>query len=342
MSTASEKPKNESIFPATELTTLALRWKELVAAGREDEALEVLNEIVIGSTPMFERLAQFEGYHHTVDLPILVASAQQKVIRWLIHWKPKKGGLFSWFSKCAKNAFRSEVAKASQLRKRFHSFDDTPEKLIGAYDTDVDRHAMSAEVHNRIREITSRWGSKRELGVLQYILLVFEETQEQSFDKDAVLRGVHYAYGISPELAKFFYNWALIAMRDALYEKVNIRLTEQDLFRSTFSYTFLPDFLDIITWDQLKQILGRMGGQRTRWPTLDQLEKERKKYELFLELERTDMDPESFAKVARKHRKSEKSAQEIFDEMTRVVDPRRTGEYDVFGHDNETVGHGHY
>ena len=74
----------------------------------------VLEQIVEGSTAMFERLAQFEDFHYTVDLPILVSAAQEKVIKWLAKWQPKKGRLFSWFSKCAKNAFRSELVKVNQ------------------------------------------------------------------------------------------------------------------------------------------------------------------------------------------------------------------------------------
>jgi len=47
---------------------------------------------------MFERLAQHEDFHHTVDLSILVSAAQEKVIKWLLRWNPKKGRIFSWFS----------------------------------------------------------------------------------------------------------------------------------------------------------------------------------------------------------------------------------------------------
>ena len=46
--------EGEHIFPATQLTPLAVKWKDLHSAGRHKEAMAVLEEIVVGSTAMFE------------------------------------------------------------------------------------------------------------------------------------------------------------------------------------------------------------------------------------------------------------------------------------------------
>ena len=64
--------EGEHIFPATQLTPLAVKWKDLHSAGRHKEAMAVLEEIVVGSTAMFERLAMYEDFHYTVDLGVLV------------------------------------------------------------------------------------------------------------------------------------------------------------------------------------------------------------------------------------------------------------------------------
>src|SRR5574343_1036332 len=162
--------KGEHIFPATHLTKLALHWKELNSKGRHKEAMEVLEEIIIGSTAMFERLAQFEDFHYTVDLPILVSAAQEKVVKWLIKWQPKKGRLFSWFSKCAKNAFRSELAKVNQYRKRYHVTSDNLEKFYGVEDHEVDKHDATVETHSRLSQIFVRWGDPQEQGALRYLV----------------------------------------------------------------------------------------------------------------------------------------------------------------------------
>jgi len=336
--------ENEHIFPATQLTALALRWKECTKDGREDEALAILEEIVSGSTTMFERFAQHEGFHRSVPLDILVAACQEKIVRWLIHWRPKKGRLFTWFSKCAKNAFRNEVGKAKQLRKRFHTFDETPEKLIGCTDPTVDRHAAAIETHNRIRDITARWGSPRELGALRYVLLSFEELQDGQQDRQAILRGIQYAYCLTHEMAKFYYNWALIAMRNSMYEKIYVPFTEQDLFRAEFSHTLMPDLLDIMSWDTLKRFIVIYGGQRLRVPTMSQIIRLKEKYAIAREIENSDLDPETVSKIARKHGRTERTAQEIFEEMIQITDPVRSGEYEIFpSHpDEKAVGHGHY
>jgi len=68
--------QGEHIFASSQLTPLAVKWKELNAAKRHKEAMEVLEQIIKGSTAMFERLAQYEDYHYTVDLSILVDAAR--------------------------------------------------------------------------------------------------------------------------------------------------------------------------------------------------------------------------------------------------------------------------
>src|SRR5262245_44925934 len=105
------EPGRETVFQASRLTPLGVKWKELTAAKRHKEAMAVLEEIIKGCTPMFERLAMHENFHHTVNLNWLVSAAQDKIVRWLLAWEPRKGLLFSFFSRCAKNAFLSEIGK---------------------------------------------------------------------------------------------------------------------------------------------------------------------------------------------------------------------------------------
>lgn len=342
--TKGETLENEHIFPATQLTTLALRWKELVKDNRHEEALAVLNDIIVGSTPMFERFAQHEGYHRTVPLDALVAAAQEKVVRWLIHWRPKKGRLFTWFSKCAKNAFRSEVAKTMARRKKLHTFDETPEKLIGSIDPTADLHAVAIETHKKIRDITSRWGTPRELGALKYVLLSFEEVQDSPHDKQAVIRGIQFAYCLTHDQAKFFYNWAIIAIRNVMYDRVFMPFTEQDLLRAKFSHTLIPDLLDIMPWETVKKFIAIFGGQRLRIPTLTQIVRLKEMSIIAREIENSDMDPDSITKIARSHSRTERTAQELFEEMIQLTDPHLSGEYEIFGqyHDDPVVGHGHH
>jgi hypothetical protein len=168
-----KKPKKpslegEHIFPASQLTPLAVKWKELSSAGRHKEAMQVLEEIVVGSTAMFERLAMYEDFHYTVDLKILVSAAQERVVKWLLRWEPKKGRLFSWFSKCAKNAFRSELVKVNQFRKRYYTTSDNLEQFYGHEDHEVNKHDMADEVRNRIHDLTCRWGDPQEIGAIRY------------------------------------------------------------------------------------------------------------------------------------------------------------------------------
>jgi hypothetical protein len=318
----------EHIFPATRLTKLAMTWKELNATERHRDAMLVLEQIIKDSTPMFERLAQHEDYHLVVDLKILTAAAQEKVVRWLLHWKPAKGRLFTWFSKCAKNAFRSEVVKVNQYRKRFHVTDENPERLFGFHDPTIDKHSAAENVHQRLNGITARWGSPQELGAIRYIIACLEDIQDGAHDKQGIIKGASFAYGINLELAKFFYTWSLVALRDAMYDQITIPFTEQDLFQHAHSYTLLPDLLNtVMTWAQLKKFIAIYGGQRLKVPTLTQLQKLKENYEMFEEMSRSDMDPDSVTKVAKKYGRSEKTAEEVFREMTDTLNPNRAGEY---------------
>jgi len=112
-----QKPvKGQHIFPANQIKELALQWKDAKANQRDDEAMQLLEQIIILSTEMFERLAQHEKFHYTVELPALVAAAQEKVANWLLHWEPAKGELFSWFSKSVTGDTQVTLSDGTQRR----------------------------------------------------------------------------------------------------------------------------------------------------------------------------------------------------------------------------------
>jgi len=323
-----EPDASEHIFPASRLTPLAVKWKELSAGGRHKEAMLVLEQIVEGSTAMFERLALYEDFHYTVDLPVLVSAAQEKVIKWLIKWQPKKGRLFSWFSKCAKNAFRSELVKVNQYRKRFHVTSEHLEKFYGMEDHEVDKHDLAKEFRDRIENMTCRWGDPQEVGAIHYLIECVIDDEEH--DKHAAIRSAAYAYGISIELSKFFYSWTLSALRHVMYDKIHMPFTEQDLFIAAESYDHVVDLLDVITWDQLKKIIAIWGGKRLKIPTISNLIKLKENYALYRDVDKSDQDPDAVAEVAKKHKKTPRSAQEIFHEMLDTIDPKRYGEHSIY------------
>lgn len=294
--------------------------------------MPILEEIVVESTAMFERLAQFEDFHRTVDLPILVSAAQEKVVKWLLRWKPKKGKLFSWFSKCAKNAFRSEVVKTVQFRRRVHVTGDNLEKFYGFDEHEADKHDAEASLRAKLDQITCRWGDPQEIGAIRYVI---ECVLDEQHNKQASIRAAAYAYGISLEQAKFFYNWALIAMRDELYDQAYLPLTDQELFVQAYSYTILPDLLNVVTWDQMKKIIAVFGGKRLKIPTVAQVAQVKEDYETFREIDAGDQDPDSVSAVAKKRRRSVRTAQEAYESMVEVLNPNRAGEFYVYG-DNES------
>ena len=319
--------EGEHIFPASQLTPLAIQWKQLSSAGRHKEAMLVLEQIVEGSTAMFERLAQFEDFHYTVDLPILVSAAQEKVIKWLAKWQPKKGRLFSWFSKCAKNAFRSELVKVNQYRKRYHVTSDNLEKFYGAEDHAVDKRDLVDEMRSKLDDLTCRWGDSQEIGAIRFLTLCILEDEH---DKHASIRSASYAYGISFELSKFFYNWSIVNLRHAFYEKVFIPFTEYDLMLASESYTLWPEFVNIVGIEKAKECSAKLGGQRVKFPALQYFAKLRENNRLAREIDRSDLDPDTVAEIARRHKKTPRMAQEVYNEMVDLVDPKRYGEHSIF------------
>lgn len=330
------KPKRaegEHIFPASQLTPLAVQWKQLSAAGRHKEAMLILEQIVVGSTAMFERLAQFEDFHYTVDLPILVSAAQEKVIKWLIKWQPKKGRLFSWFSKCAKNAFRSELVKVNQYRKRYHVTSDNLEKFYGVEDHAVDKHDVVQETQSKLAGLTCRWGDPQEIGAVRFLTQCIIDDEH---DKQAAIRSAAYAYCISFDLAKYFHNWAIVNLRHAFYEKVYIPFTEHELMMAAESYTFWPELVNIIGIEKAKEVSALLGNQRLKIPSLQYYAKLRENYRLSRDVQRCDLDPDAVAEVARKHKKTARTAQEIFTEMVEQIDPRRYGEHSIFDEDDHS------
>lgn len=293
--------------------------------------MEVLERIVEGSTPMFERLAQYEDFHYTVDLPILVSAAQEKMVKWLLRWQPRKGRLFSWLSTCAKNAFRSELVKVNQYRKRFHVTGDNLEKFHGIEDHEVDKRDLAADVRGSIHEMVCRWGDPQEIGAIRYLI---ECIIDDEHDKQASIRGAAYAYGISPEFARFFYDWAVSELRHRLYEKVYIPFTEEDLFRAVHSHDPILALADMIPWPMMKKAIVVLQGKRIKIPLVSSLTKARADYALHREISNSDLDPDTVAEIARKHKKTARSASEIFEEMSETLHPKRYGEHDIYGSDD--------
>jgi len=320
--------EGQHIFANDELHQYALRWKELVAQKKSAEAMLLLDKIVVMSTPMFERLAQHEKFHHTVDLEILVSAAQEKVVKWLLRSEPKLGKLFTWFSKCAKHAFLSELVKVNQYRKRYHATSDNLEKLIGTEDHAIDKHDLAKEVRASIDALTCRWGDPQELGALRFLIECIID--EENRDRQGAIRGAAYAYGISMDMSRFFYRWALMALRGAFYTRIRINFTEQDLFLLAESYTDFCDFLDDVPWDNLKMIMVKHGGKRVKIPSLAHLAEIKENYVMFREIEATDKDPSSIAEVAERHNRTPKTAAQAYEEMTDILNPRRAGEYYIF------------
>ena len=292
----------------------------------------VLEQIVEGSTAMFQRLAQFEDFHYTVDLPILVSAAQEKVIKWLIKWQPRKGKLFSWFSKCAKNAFKSELVKVNQYRRRYHVTSEHLEKFYGVEDHEVNKRDAASEVRARLNEMTCRWGDAQVRGAIRYLIECIMD--DDAHDRQAAIRSASYAYCISFSLSKWLYTWSIVSLRHAFYDKVYIPFTLQDLLRAVESYTFIPELIDIVGFEKYKELCAKLGGQRIKFHTLQSLHKLIENEKLARDIGRSDLDPDSMAAVARKYKKSPRAAEEIFKEMVEQLDPRRYGEHGIFDEDS--------
>lgn len=321
--------EGQHIFPDDELHQYAIRWKELNASKRHAEAMMVLEKIIEGSTPMFERLAQHEKFHHTVDLEILVSAAQEKVVKWLLRWEPKLGKLFTWFSKCAKHAFLSELVKVNQHRKRYHATSDSLEKFIGTEDHAIDKHDLAREVRMTIEQLTCRWGDPQEIGALRYLIECIVD--EDNRDRQAAIRAAAYGWGVSMDMAKFFYRWALTALRGAFITRIRVNFTEQDLFLLSDSYTDFADFHDDISFDGMKRLMVKHGGKRVKIPALAYLAKRKEEYQMWLEIEATAKDPISIAEVAERHKKTAKTAAQAYEEMCDILNPKRAGEFYIFG-----------
>ena len=295
----------------------------------------VLDEIIQKSTPMFERFAQHEEYTNTVELSILVSAAQEKVVKWLLKWEPKLGKIFSWFSKCAKHAFLSEIVKANQYKKRYHVTGDNLEKYYGSIDHESDRHDMSVEFDRSLKDLFCRWGSPQEIGAIRYMVECLVHDLD-NHNKQAAIRGAAYAWGISMDMAKFFYGWVLIALRDLHYARVRVPFTEEDLLRHALSYTNFVELYQFMPHDQIKKLIAVMGGQRIKIPTIAQITRLKDDYETFETVLVSDKDPATVADIAKKKKRSPRTAADAYQTMVESTNPNRSGEYSVYDGDNES------
>jgi hypothetical protein len=88
--------------------------------------------------------------------------------------------------------------------------------------------------------------------------------------------------------------------------------------------------VDIVGWQKTKELIAVFGGTRFKLPTIAYLTKLNEDYRLFRELDKSDLDPDSIAAVARAHKKTPRTAQEVYNEMVTVLDPKRYGEHSIY------------
>lgn len=330
----SKSLSGEHIFPNTELQVLVVRWKECVSANKEGPAMELLETIVDKSTEMLKRLAQHEGYHHTQDLGILVSAAQSKIVKWIDYWEPNKGKLFAWFSVCAKNAFKSELHKVNQFRKRTYVTSDNLEQLYGSEDHSAYKNEAADEARKKLKDVTCRWGSKQERGAISYLM---ECILDGDHSKQDAVRAGAYSWGISIELSKFFYAWTLTMFRDQMFHKIHIPFTEQDLFVADNSYEHFTSLFSHdntpLNFEHAKYICAVYGGMRLKIPTLAQMAKVKEDYAIFKAIDKSDLDPDSVAKIGKKFGVNSKVAQEAYTDMVDMLNPQRCGDFDVYDQD---------
>jgi len=231
-------------------------------------------------------------------------------------------------SKCAKHAFLSEILKVNQYRKRYYATDDSLEKFIGVEDHAIDKHDLAAEVRQKLDGLTCRWGDPQELGALRFLIECIID--EDNRDRQAAIRGAAYAFGISMDMSKFFYRWALTALRSAFMDKIRVNFSEQDLFLLSESYTDFADLHDIIPWEYLRRLMVVKGGQRIKIPTISYVIAQKENYVMWREIEATAKDPVSIAEVAERHKKTAKTAAQTYVEMCEKLNPRRAGEYYIY------------
>ena len=229
---------------------------------------------------------------------------------------------------CAKHAFLSELVKVNQHRKRYHSTSDSLEKFIGAEDHAVDKHDLAAEVRRALDDMTCRWGDPQELGTLRFLIECIID--EENRDRQGAIRGAAYCYGISMDMSKFFYRWALSALRSTFIDKIRVDFTEQDLFLLSESYTDFVDLYDIFPWHYLWQLMVIKGGGRIKIPTITHVIGQKENYQMYKEIEATPKDPLSIAEVAERHKKTAKTAQQSYEDMCEKLNPRRAGEYSIY------------
>jgi hypothetical protein len=89
-----------------------------------------------------------------------------------------------------------------------------------------------------------------------------------------------------------------------------------------------------MSWEDFKKYVTVHGGTRLKVPTLSQMSRQREDYDLHRAVVKSDQDPDAVVEVARRFKKSPRSAQEIFNEMVTNLDPKRYGEHEVYGDDN--------
>ena len=76
------------------------------------------------------------------------------------------------------------------------------------------------------------------------------------------------------------------AMRDAMWDRIHIPFTEEDIVRHKETHSHLVDLLDIMGWPAFKRMIATLGGTRIKLPTMAQMAGWHEEYMIYCEINR--------------------------------------------------------
>lgn len=274
-----------------------------------------------GSFPLFQRIcAEISNLLdtiirvHKMQMSAPFADIKQhlflQVDRWIIGWRPGQGKIYSYLSTCAKNGANSFVQRERTLQARV-LFSDLPAETFeaGSYEVRFDESLLKI-LRERIGKIALRWHDQQIVECVRYMVECIISGRVNSRRRQIINTAVQ-AYGLEEVHAAFLIDWCQGQVRAQVLDYYDFPIGEDDAWKATDRFGWVPDMIQVIGLDKSKQLLAIFAGRSVKWPSMTQIRQVRATHRAYS----TYMSGDDLTDIARDEKVSPTRLREKVEEM---------------------------
>lgn len=321
----------KNVFDNELVEKLTVEWKK-------SRDVNTYQSICNGCLNLIEAIVRSNGFYRQVPYSDIRNEMFVTLHVYLEKWDATKGHkLYSYLSSCIYNACISFVKSESNVKKRM-CFTDTPLDSLG-HESDVSytHNEYTAEdikyLREKVEQMSCRW---KEPVIRESLRFIVEAIlQNRAHLRKGILKSLSFGYNLPINTSKFLLDWAIASTRMQLIEMHESPLGDIDVIRSSQKYSFVPDMINLIGFQNVKKLIGVFNGMTIKFPTLQGVRKCLAVKEV---INSKDYTPDNIAAVGKALGLAKEKVQEAFEESSINIANGLLDDHPLFDEEDDTDG----